>query len=153
MGNGLDIGFGGDPIVPSAICMDQPQAYAAYRNHPQHLHGDARDLHWFSDNALDYIYSSHVLEDFVDTTDVLKEWLRVLRPGGLLVLFLPDEQLYRADCVKGGRPPNPHHHHASFSLTFAKACFPSDTVEFIHERERVGVYSFELVAKKLVRSP
>ena len=39
----------------------------------------AKDLYWFRDGVLDYVYSSHLLEDYVDTEAVLREWLRVLR--------------------------------------------------------------------------
>ena len=58
------MGFGGDPIVPNAICMDLPKKYAHYEGHPQHLHGSADNLNWFKDNSLDWVYSSHVFEDF-----------------------------------------------------------------------------------------
>ena len=148
VGDGLDIGFGGDPIVPTAIAMDLPQRYARYLEHPQHLHGDAADLHWFRDGTLDYVYSSHVLEDFHDTSGVLTEWLRVLRPGGRLVLYLPDEQAYRAHCRREGKEPNVHHVHEHFSLAHVKSCLPAIGMEIEHERFPVGVYSFELVVRK-----
>lgn len=149
VGDGVDIGFGGDPIVPHAICMDMPGRYANYMNHVQHLHGDARNLHWFRADALDWVYSSHVLEDFEDTGAVLEEWLRVVRPGGYLVLFLPDEQTYRAYCQMQGKPPNAHHIHQSFSLDFVKGCLAHRRdLEVVHERFPVGIYSFELVLRK-----
>jgi len=149
-GNGLDIGYGGDPIVPSAICIDLDTPYANYHSHPQHLHGDASNLHWFTDHCLDYIYSSHVLEDFIDTEYVLREWSRVLKPGGNLVLFLPDEQAYRAHCVVNGKEPNKHHIHQEFSLNYLKEIVGlSGSLEVIHELYPVAEYSFELVLKKL----
>jgi len=150
-GDGVDIGFGGDPIVPHAICMDMPQAYAKYMDHVQHLHGDARNLHWFRDGCLDFVYSSHVLEDFVDTRATLEEWLRVLQPGGNLVLYLPDERTYRAHCRRQGKPPNVHHTHEDFSLAYVRQCLMHRTdLEVIHERFPVGVYSFEIVIRKKV---
>jgi len=148
-GDGVDIGYGGDPIVPHAICMDLPQGYAHYGNHIQHLHGDARDLHWFRSNSLDWIYSSHVLEDFEDTKAVLEEWLKVVKFGGNLVLYLPDEQTYRAYCQSQGKPPNIHHIHKDFSLSYVKECLAQRSdIEIIHERFPVGIYSFELVVRK-----
>lgn len=150
IGDGMDIGFGGDPIVPHAICMDMLEAYARYESHSQHLHGDAANLHWFRDECLDFIYSSHVLEDFHDTRVVLDEWLRVLKPGGHLVLYLPDEQTYRAYCRRQGKPPNAHHIHEDFSLKHVKdALLHRKDLEIIHERFPVGVYSFELVIRKI----
>lgn len=46
----------------------------------------------FADDAVELIYASHVLEYF-DRTEVLKvltEWHRVLKPGGVLRLAVPD---------------------------------------------------------------
>jgi SAM-dependent methyltransferase len=147
VGDGVDVGFGGDPIVPTAIAMDLPERYARYLENPQHLHGDAANLHWFRDGVLDYVFSSHVLEDFEDTAAVVREWVRVLKPGGRLVLFLPDEQTYRAHCRAIGNPPNAHHVHENFGLPYLKSCLPANvTVE--HERFPVGIYSFELVVRK-----
>lgn len=149
-GDGIDIGFGGDPIVPHAICMDMPQGYANYAHHVQHLHGDARNLHWFSADSLDWVYSSHVLEDFEDTRSVLYEWLRVVRPGGYIVLYLPDEQAYRAHCSHQCKPPNIHHIHEFFSLDFVVSCLDGrDDIEIVHQQFPVGIYSFELVLRKL----
>ncbi len=53
---------------------------------------DIRDLDVFSDNSVDLIYSSHSLEYF-DRSEVklvLREWWRVLRPGGTLRVAVPD---------------------------------------------------------------
>jgi predicted SAM-dependent methyltransferase len=153
-GDGLDIGFGGDPIVPHAICLDMPKGYANYDNHVQHLHGDARNLYWFRSDSLDWVYSSHVLEDFEDTRSVLYEWLRVVRPGGYIVLYLPDEQTYRAYCSHQCKPPNIHHNHEFFSSEFVMSCLKSrDDIEIVHQQFPVGIYSFELVLRKIDTCP
>jgi ubiquinone/menaquinone biosynthesis C-methylase UbiE len=49
-------------------------------------------LPFFSDGSADLIYCSHALEYFDrdQASDVLKEWYRVLSPGGLLRLAVPD---------------------------------------------------------------
>ncbi|CAH2032605.1 methyltransferase domain-containing protein [Trichlorobacter ammonificans] len=55
--------------------------------------GDARDLSRFADSTFYELYASHVLEHFDFTGEllaVLKEWLRVLVPGGRLYLSVPD---------------------------------------------------------------
>ena len=150
VGNGIDIGFGGDPIVPYAICMDQPSAYAKYNNKfKQQLHGDCRDLRWFKDDVLDFVYSSHVLEDFPNPQDLLDEWIRVIAPGGNLVLFLPDEQIYREDCKKRGVPPNPYHSNPNFDFNYVKSLLDKhEDMEIIFSNPLVHSYSFELVAKK-----
>src|SRR4051794_21358440 len=63
-GYGLDLGYGGDPISFSAIRMDLPQPYTRVGELPVQLGGKAENLYWFKDGVLDYVYSSHLLEDF-----------------------------------------------------------------------------------------
>lgn len=149
-GDGLDIGFGGDPIVSHAICVDLLKPYARYLDYPQHLHGDAKNLYWFKDCCLNFVYSSHLLEDFEDTGAVLDEWTRVLKVGGVLVLFLPDEKAYREHCRRQGKPPNIHHIHEDFSLEFIKCILKSrSNLEIIHEKFPTEIYNFELVIRKI----
>ncbi len=55
--------------------------------------GNAKDLSQFEDNTFEAVYASHVLEhfDYENEIDaVLKEWYRVLEPGGILYLSVPD---------------------------------------------------------------
>ncbi len=46
----------------------------------------------YEDNTVDLIYASHVLEYFdrEEVSKVLKEWYRVLKPGGELRVAVPD---------------------------------------------------------------
>lgn len=47
------------------------------------------------DNSVDEIFASHVLEHTALKEDVLKEWERVLRPNGKIIIAVPDLlQLY-----------------------------------------------------------
>ena len=58
--------------------------------HIDHNHS-VDSLPFFSDSSADLIYASHVLEYFdrVEVLSVLKEWGRVLKPGGILRLAVP----------------------------------------------------------------
>jgi predicted SAM-dependent methyltransferase len=151
LGYGLDLGFGGDPITPAAIRMDRPSPYAYTGDHPVQLGGKAEDLYWFRDGVLDFVYSSHLLEDYVDTEAVLREWLRVLRPGGRLIIFCPDEQIFRKHCATTGQPYNPHHVHADFSLEKVKGHLRHiGGTRILHETPLVDIYSWELVCEKTV---
>ena len=148
-GDGLDLGFGGDPIVPSAITVDLPQPYTSVGSAPQNLHGDATDLRWFKDGTLDYLFASHLLEDFTDTETILREWLRVIKPSGYLILYCPDEQVYSNHCKQTGQPYNLAHKIKDFSLKYVRGILEKiGGVEIIHENSLVETYSFELVAKK-----
>jgi predicted SAM-dependent methyltransferase len=51
---------------------------------------DGERLATFTDETLDFVIANHVLEHIEDPIDALVNWLRVLRPGGVLFLTLPD---------------------------------------------------------------
>lgn len=66
----------------------------------------------FDDNCADAACSVHVIEHFYEweARDVLKEWHRVLKPGGKLILELPcmDKVVhYLIDMVTRGLPLSP----------------------------------------------
>jgi SAM-dependent methyltransferase len=56
--------------------------------------GDAQFLAGVEDNSLDFVHSSHCLEHLIDPREGLRNWLRVVREGGHVVVTLPDEDLY-----------------------------------------------------------
>lgn len=46
----------------------------------------------FEDGEMDYLLCSHILEHLIDPIAALKEWRRILKPGGKLYLSLPDHE-------------------------------------------------------------
>ncbi|WP_296509640.1 methyltransferase domain-containing protein [Rhodoferax sp.] len=50
------------------------------------------NLSFLPDNSVELIYNCHVLEHFKrrDVRQVLAEWMRVLKPGGVLRISVPD---------------------------------------------------------------
>lgn len=56
------------------------------------LVGDVSDLSRFENGSVGAIYASHILEHFEyhRTLAVLKEWARVIEPGGMLYVAVPD---------------------------------------------------------------
>ena len=90
VGAGLDIGGGTDslalyaeffPLARNIVVYDAPQ-------------GDAQTLANVDDAAFDFVFSSHALEHMRDPREALANWVRVVRPGGHLVIAVPDEDLY-----------------------------------------------------------
>lgn len=149
VGYGIDVGFGGDPISEHTIRVDQQKPYAATSSYPVQLGGDAARLPWFADSSLDFVYSSHLLEDFENTERVLREWWRVLKPGGMMILFCPDEQIYRRHCALTGQTYNTYHKHSNFSLAFVKNILQKFAdYEVVYECPLVNVYSWEFVCRK-----
>lgn len=57
-----------------------------------HYLTDVTDLYMLADNSVDLLYASHVLEHIPRTKllKTLKDWYRVLKPGGKLRFGVPD---------------------------------------------------------------
>lgn len=115
VGLGVDIASQGDAVTPTAISFDlPPDEFAHYcSGHPAkgiiHLRGHAEKLP-FDNDCLDYVYSSHLLEDYADWWPCLIEWTRVLKPGGTLIILVPDSKLWN-EAITKGQPPNCSHKH------------------------------------------
>ena len=76
-GKGIDVGAGLWPL-PGAMPVD------VWRGP-----GVARTVSDFEDYSLDYVFSSHCLEHISDWQPALAEWVRKLRIGGVIFLYLP----------------------------------------------------------------
>jgi predicted SAM-dependent methyltransferase len=148
-GTGVDLGYGGDAITRDAITVDLPRPYTRVGTDPHHVKGDARVLP-FRDDVLDYVYSSHLLEDFPNTAEVLAEWVRVLRVGGLLVLVLPNELEYREYCRDRGEGRNEHHSIEEMSIEYMRPIV-EDCGCRVMAAAPVGKYSFMIIADKHAR--
>lgn len=46
----------------------------------------------FKDNVWDFVINSHVLEHFFDPIQVIEEWIRVIKPGGILFMIVPHKE-------------------------------------------------------------
>lgn len=51
---------------------------------------EATDLSGIADQTYDFILSSHNLEHIANPLKALKEWIRVAKPGGAVIVVLPD---------------------------------------------------------------
>jgi len=73
--------------------LQQGQTYKYYRNKVgfQYI-AEATDLSQIKDNTYDFVLSCHSLEHIANPILALKEWRRVLKPSGMLVLVLPDKR-------------------------------------------------------------
>lgn len=102
-GKFLDLGCGMRTVWPSAIGMDSGHHFGP---HSTGIRGDVRDLSMFKDESMDGIFSSHTLEHFPrdEVPAVLREWARVLKVGGHMVLYLPSKNLYPNIGQPGGNP-------------------------------------------------
>ncbi len=69
------------------------------------IRGDAACLP-FEDSCFDKIYAQHLIEHFADPVAILKEWLRLLEPGGRLAVVTPNRYFPHQDWFE-----DPTHHH------------------------------------------
>ena len=107
-GRGLDVGAGEFKILPHATSVDDfSHSKFGFTNRPDIL-SDASDLSMFADKSMDFVYSSHTLEHVVDYRATLREWFRVLRPGGNLALYLPHKDFYPNIGQPGANPDHKH---------------------------------------------
>jgi len=89
-GNGIDIGAGPDPIgnyTPLFPLMEFVRAWDL-------ADGDAMLMQSVADASFDFVHSSHCLEHVEDPKIALRNWVRICKPGGHLVIIVPDEDLY-----------------------------------------------------------
>lgn len=101
-GRGVEIGAFEQPVlVPrgsSATYVDRVPALH-WKSHPEYAHlrivepdiiDDGLSLCTIADDRFDYLVAAHVLEHADDPISALKAWVRVVKPGGHVVVIVPD---------------------------------------------------------------
>jgi len=106
-GNGIDVGAGNDGLALYTEFFPQIRCVTPYDTQQ----GDAQTLANVPDAAFEFLYSSHCLGYLRDARDALNNWLRVVKPGGHLVVQVPDEDIYE----KGHWPS---HYRNDHKMTF-----------------------------------
>lgn len=89
-GDGIDIGGKPDPLSLYAELFPNIRKVRTWDLED----GDAQKMAGVEDDSLDFVHSSHCLEHMSDPAEALQNWFRILKPGGYLVVTVPDEDLY-----------------------------------------------------------
>lgn len=90
VGHGLDIGGGPDPLGLYIELFPRMLGVKAWNKED----GDAQTLKDIEDAHYDFVHSSHCLEHLDDPAIGIRNWFRILKPGGHLIITVPDEDMY-----------------------------------------------------------
>jgi SAM-dependent methyltransferase len=90
IGDGIDIGAGPDPIIQYGEFFPLMRSCRVW-DMPD---GDAELMDGVADSFFDFVHSSHCLEHMRNPSVAINNWLRILKPGGHMVILVPDEDLY-----------------------------------------------------------
>lgn len=136
----FDLGCGEEKVTPFAVGIDLFGKSADLRLDLSHPNA----LYLFADDIADAVFSSHCLEHFHNTASILKEWWRIVKPGGYLILYLPHRDLYPAD-------ENPDHKHQFIPEDIINILdgFASYKLIVNQTHQEMDEYSFELIMQKI----
>lgn len=106
----IDIGCGPHKTIEESIGVDMINPGETVKSldgaiSKADVQGNAYQLP-FENESVDCIIARHLLEHLIDPIKALKEWNRILKNGGRLILALPDEN------IGSTIPLNPEHVHA-----------------------------------------
>jgi SAM-dependent methyltransferase len=90
VGYGLDIGGKPDPLGLYTELFPLVNGVKTW----DWEDGDAQFLEGVTDLSFEFVHSSHCLEHLVDPAEGLRNWFRVVREDGYVVITVPDEDLY-----------------------------------------------------------
>lgn len=89
-GDGIDIGGAPDPLSLYRELFPRMGSVRIW----DLADGDAELMEGVGDATFDFVHSSHCLEHLNDPARGLENWFRILKPGGYLIVTVPDEDLY-----------------------------------------------------------
>lgn len=101
------------------------------------------DLRMFPSNDLDFVISRHNLEHYVDVIKTLIEWKRVLKPGGIMAMVLPDERFVNTISL------DPTHKHVFTPESIVRYLDLIGGFEIIKNDIVIENWSFICAAKKI----
>ncbi len=156
----LDIGFAGhegdgQPIVPQATGIDKD--FPGY---------DGITLP-FATESQDAVYSSHCFEHIADYAGALREWHRVLKVGGHMIIVVPHKHLFekRDDLPSAWNLDHKRFYTAGSLLAEVESSLPANSYRVRHLADNdcgydysiapldpaVGCFEIELVLEKIAQ--
>jgi SAM-dependent methyltransferase len=149
-GKGLDVGCGSNKTHPGAIGVDltpKGQKGAAGGQKDEVSQSDivasGDNLYMFEDQSFDYIVQRHNLEHYQDPIKALQEWYRLLKPGGILGMVIPDDR--NCDTIK----LDPTHKHVFTPSSLQRILSLMGGFEITYMASLLYHWSFICVVRKI----
>ena len=130
VGQGLDLGGKPDPLALYQELFSRMESVRTW----DWEDGDAQFLQSVTDESIDFVHSSHCLEHLVDPFEGLKNWMRVLKPGGHLIVTIPDEDMYE----QGVFPSTFNRDHKSTFTIFKEQSWSDKSVNVLELLRSLG---------------
>lgn len=148
-GKGVDVGCGHRKTHPDAIGVDvTPKGSAggvgnvAGNLSQADIQASGDQLDMFKDGELDYLVQRHNLEHYQDIIKTLQEWKRVVKPGGILGMVIPDDE--SCNTIK----LDPTHLHVFTRSSFKRLVELIGGLEILHMDVLLREWSFICILQK-----
>lgn len=114
-GDGVDIGGAPDPLSQYIGIFPKLRSVRIW----DWEDGDAQFMAGVPDESFDFVHASHSLEHMKDVKEALTHWVRITKPGGFLIITIPDEDLY-----EHGQWPSRYNSDHKWSFAICKKSSP-----------------------------
>lgn len=148
-GKGIDVGCGNRKTHPDAIGVDLLPGGTTGQHGCMNgkisqadIVASGDDLSMFKNDELDYVVQRHNLEHYEDPVRAIQEWKRVIKPGGIIGMVVPDDE----DCDT--MQLDPTHKHAFTPSSLNRLLEQIGGFEVIHLEKLLANWSFICVCQK-----
>jgi len=121
-GRGIDVGAGHRPF-PWWTLPELQDVHIERVDTWDVEQGDAHLLASVPSRSYDFLFASHILEHLERPLQALGNWVRVVRPGGVLLIAVPHQHLYEG---REQLPSRWNHEHLRYYLPDAFAAWLAD---------------------------
>lgn len=150
-GKGLDLGCSLQKLYPHWIGVDnrKDQSLFGHPINPDIAVETAERMEIFASGSMDFIFSSHLLEHIEPerVTGALREWMRIIKTRGYLILYLPDEAEYPKVGEEGANPDHKWNVNYDRVLQYMRGSGSWDLIDF-QKRNEGREYSLYFVFRK-----
>ena len=144
VGDGLDVGGAPDPLWLYREFFPRMTGVRVWDKED----GNAQTLLSVEDESIDFVHSSHCLEHLQAPAESLKNWFRVIKPGGHLIVTVPEEDLYEQ-----GQFPSTYNSDHKWTFTIKKAkSWSSKSLNMLELASNLGTEAEILKIQKLDES-